>query len=205
VSERAGGHGRLRRDTDGCPDPDNDGDAVADAQDKCPRDPEDRDAFEDEDGCPELDNDKDGYVDAADKCPNEAGPPGDDGCPPRYTFIKVTEERIEIKQTIFFQTAKAVIMRKSYPLLDEVAAALKSRPTMKVRVEGHTDSQGNRLLNVRLSQARADSVKAYLLGHGIAIDRLESKGFGPDQPIESNKTAAGREKNRRVDFVIVER
>jgi OmpA-OmpF porin, OOP family len=191
-------------DDDGCPDPDNDQDGVLDAQDQCPKEKEDRDGFQDDDGCPDPDNDKDGYLDAVDKCPNEAGPPGGDGCPQRYKFITVTPEKIELRQTIYFQTTKAVIMSKSYPLLDEVAAALKAAPRIKVRVEGHTDGRGNRLLNTRLSQARADSVRAYLIGKGVAAERLEAKGFGPDQPIETNKTAAGREKNRRVEFVITE-
>ncbi len=191
-------------DSDGCPDPDNDQDGVLDAADKCPADKEDRDGFEDGDGCPDPDNDKDGVLDAADKCPNEAGPRDNDGCPQKFALIKITQGKIEIKQTIFFQTAKAVIMGKSYPLLDEVALALKGRPTMNVRIEGHTDSRGNRALNTRLSAARADSVRAYLVGKGIGADRLESRGFGPDQPIETNKTATGREKNRRVEFVITQ-
>lgn len=192
------------QDEDGCPDPDNDGDGVADAADKCPREAEDRDDFDDHDGCPDLDDDKDGIVDAADKCPRQAGPPGGEGCPAKYTFISITPEKIELRQTIFFQTAKAVIMNKSFALLDEVAHALKAHPKMRVRIEGHTDSRGNRSTNIRLSQARADSVRAYLAGHGIDRDRMDARGFGPDQPIETNKTAAGRETNRRVDFVITQ-
>jgi len=177
---------------------------TARAQDRCAAQAEDKDGFEDEDGCPEPDNDKDGYLDAADKCPNQVGQPGGDGCPGKFKFITVTAEKIELRQTIYFRTGKAEIMSKSYPLLDEVALALKGRPTMKVRIEGHTDSRGNRELNTQLSQARADSVMAYLVGHGVASDRLEARGFGPDQPIETNKTARGREKNRRVDFVITQ-
>jgi outer membrane protein OmpA-like peptidoglycan-associated protein len=192
------------QDDDGCPDLDDDGDGVPDAQDRCPRDAEDKDGFEDADGCPDPDNDKDGYPDGSDKCPNEPGPSGGDGCPGRYRFINVTSEKIELRQTVFFRTSKAEIMSKSYPLLDEVAAALQSRPALKVRVEGHTDSRGDRLLNTRLSQARADAVLAYLVGRGVAAQRLEARGFGPDQPIETNKTAAGREKNRRVEFVITQ-
>jgi outer membrane protein OmpA-like peptidoglycan-associated protein len=192
------------RDDDGCPDPDNDQDGVPDVRDKCPLEPEDKDGFQDADGCPDPDNDKDGYPDAKDKCPNEPGPPGGDGCPGKFKLINVTQERIELRQTIYFRTSKAEIMSKSFPLLDEVALALKGRPTMHVRIEGHTDSRGNRLLNTRLSQARADSVRTYLAGHGIAPDRMEAHGFGPDQPIETNKTAAGREKNRRVEFVITQ-
>lgn len=192
------------RDDDGCPDPDNDEDGVVDAQDRCAAQPEDKDGFEDDDGCPDPDNDKDGYLDAADKCPTQAGPPGGDGCPGKFKFINVTAERIELRQTIFFRTGKAEIMSKSFPLLDEVAQVLKGRSNMKVRVEGHTDSRGNRELNTALSQARASAVMAYLVGHGVASDRLEARGFGPDQPIETNKTALGREKNRRVEFVITQ-
>jgi OmpA-OmpF porin, OOP family len=192
------------KDEDGCPEPDNDEDGIADGRDKCPRELEDRDGFEDSDGCPDLDNDKDGYADAQDRCPNQAGPGGSDGCPVPYKHITVTAEKIELKQQIFFASSRAVILPRSYPLLDEVVAALKARPTMNVRVEGHTDSRGNAALNTRLSQARADAVRAYLAGHGVGQDRLEARGFGPSQPIETNKTAAGREKNRRVDFVITE-
>jgi outer membrane protein OmpA-like peptidoglycan-associated protein len=183
---------------------DNDKDGILDAADKCPNEPEDFDGFEDEDGCPDPDNDQDGVPDGTDKCPNEPGPASNDGCPPKFEFITVTQEKIELKQAIFFQTAKAVIMAKSFGLLDEVAVVLRSRPSMQVRIEGHTDSRGGHAYNVRLSQARADSVKAYLVGKGIGSDRLEAKGYGPDQPIDNNKTAAGRERNRRVEFMITQ-
>ena len=85
-----------------------------------------------------------------------------------------------------------------------MVAALKSRPSMQVRIEGHTDIRGGRAYNLRLSQSRADSVKAYLVGKGISSDRMDAKGYGPDQPIENNKTAAGRERNRRVEFMITQ-
>jgi outer membrane protein OmpA-like peptidoglycan-associated protein len=191
-------------DADGCPDPDNDKDGVLDAMDRCPTEKEDTDGFEDGDGCPDVDNDKDGLLDGEDKCPLEAGLRLHGGCPQKFSFITVTEEKIELKQQIFFQTAKATILPKSFPLLDEVAQVLKGRPTMKVRIEGHTDSRGSRTTNVRLSQARADAVRTYLAGHGVEAARLEARGFGPDQPIETNRTAAGREKNRRVEFVITQ-
>jgi outer membrane protein OmpA-like peptidoglycan-associated protein len=187
------------------PDPlaDRDGDGVPDVKDHCPDEPEDRDGFEDEDGCPDPDNDKDGILDTKDKCPNEPGPESEGGCP-KFEHIKVTEEKIELKQAIFFQTAKSVIMPKSFGLLDEVVAVLSARPNMRVRIEGHTDSRGTRPYNLRLSQARAESVKAYLVGKGISSDRMEAKGYGPDQPIDNNRTAAGRERNRRVEFMITQ-
>lgn len=189
-------------DEDGCPDPDNDKDGILDVDDKCPNEAEDADGFEDEDGCPDPDNDKDGIPDTSDKCPNEAGPASNDGCPPKFNLISVTRDKIELKQAIFFQTGQSVILAKSNGLLGEVAAALLARPTMRVQIEGHTDNRGGRSFNLRLSQARADSVKAYLVSKGIASDRMESKGYGPDQPIDSNKTIAGRERNRRVEFMI---
>ena len=189
-------------DDDGCPDPDNDKDGIPDTVDKCPNEPEDFDGFEDEDGCPDPDNDQDGVLDATDRCPNEPGPASNDGCPQKFEFISITQEKIELKQAIFFQTAKAVIMPKSFGLLDEVAAAHSARPSMQVRIEGHTDTRGGHVYNVRLAQARADAVKAYLVGKGIGSDRMEAKGYGPDKPIDTNRTAAGRERNRRVEFMI---
>jgi len=190
------------QDEDGCPDPDNDTDGIADANDKCPNDPEDRDGFEDEDGCPDPDNDKDGVLDVADKCPNDPGPPENNGCPKKYEHIVVTQEKIELKQKIFFDTDKSTIQPRSYGLLDEIASVLRGRASMTVRIEGHTDSRGTRKHNLALSQARAGSVRQHLIGLGIDPARMEAQGYGPDQPIETNKTAAGREKNRRVEFFI---
>ena len=183
---------------------DRDGDGITDDIDKCPNEPEDKDGFQDEDGCPDPDNDKDGVLDAADKCPNEPGPPDNNGCPKKFEHIVVTNDKIELKQKIFFETDKAVIMPRSFGLLDEIASVLKSRATMRVRIEGHTDSRGSAPHNLKLSQARADSVRQYLIGLGIDGSRMEAQGFGAGQPIETNKTAAGRERNRRVEFFITQ-
>ena len=184
--------------------PDTDGDGILDKNDKCPTEPEDKDGFEDADGCPDPDNDKDGVLDAADKCPNDPGPPDNDGCPKKYEHIVVTQEKIELKQKIFFDTNKATIQARSFSLLDEIASVLRARPSMTVRIEGHTDSRGTHAHNVQLSAARAESVRQHLVGLGIDVSRMEAKGYGPDQPIETNKTAAGREKNRRVEFFITQ-
>jgi len=189
-------------DEDGCPEKDNDKDGIEDSRDRCPSEAEDADGFEDEDGCPDRDNDADTIDDTADKCPNEPGPVATGGCPQQFKLIEVKGDKIELLQKIFFDTAKATIQPRSFALLDEVAEVFRARQTLRVRIEGHTDSRGKRPLNLRLSQARADSVRARLIGLGIAGDRMESVGFGPDQPIETNRTAAGRERNRRVEFVI---
>jgi outer membrane protein OmpA-like peptidoglycan-associated protein len=218
------------QDADGCPDPDNDNDGILDKDDKCPNEPEDKDGFEDEDGCPDPDNDKDGILDTDDKCPNEAGPKENGGCPdkdkdgdgvvdrldkcpeqpgpadndgcPKPKFIVVTKEKIELKQKVHFATNKSTIYPDSFPMLTEVAEVLKSRPEIKVRIEGHTDSRGTLKHNMVLSQDRAESVKAFLVNHGVEPERMEARGFGPTQPIDDNRTSKGRENNRRTEFII---
>jgi OmpA-OmpF porin, OOP family len=218
------------QDEDGCPDPDNDGDGILDKDDKCPLEPEDKDGFEDEDGCPEPDNDKDGLTDAEDKCPNEAGPKENGGCPdkdsdgdkvvdrldkcpdvpgepdndgcPKQKYIVVTKEKIELKQKVHFATNASRIMPDSFAMLDEIADVLKKRPEIRVRIEGHTDSRGGMKHNMKLSQARADSVRFYLMKGGVDPTHMEARGFGPTQAIADNRTEKGREQNRRVEFII---
>src|SRR5439155_5187148 len=198
------------QDDDGCPDPDNDNDGIPDAFDNCPNEPEDIDQFEDEDGCPDPDNDHDGIPDKDDKCPNEPetinGYQDEDGCPDKGppSKVKIENGQIVILEKIFFDTDKAKIKPKSYGLLDQVAQVIKGHPEFKIRIEGHTDSQGSDAHNTKLSQERADSVRTYLIKKAIAPERLMSVGYGPSQPIADNKTKAGREANRRVEFHIVE-
>jgi len=192
------------QDEDGCPDPDNDNDGIPDIRDQCPNDPEDKDGFQDEDGCPDPDNDKDGIADKDDKCPNEYGVPPD-GCPKKYALVVVTEKKIELKQTVYFDFNKATIKPVSFALLDEVAQAMKDNPKIKVEVQGHTDSVGDDNYNLKLSQKRAESVRIYLIKKGIASDRMEPKGYGETVPIADNRTKEGRDQNRRVEFVITER
>jgi outer membrane protein OmpA-like peptidoglycan-associated protein len=183
---------------------DKDHDGILDNVDKCPNDPEDKDGFEDADGCPDPDNDKDGVPDVSDQCPLEPGPPDNHGCPKKFEHIVVTQDKIELRQKIFFETDKAVIMPRSFGLLDEIGSVLRARPTMRVRIEGHTDARGSAAHNMKLSQSRAESVRQHLIGLGIESGRMDPQGFGSQQPIETNKTAAGRERNRRVEFIITQ-
>ncbi|WP_233612040.1 Ig-like domain-containing protein [Corallococcus sp. AB045] len=205
-------------DDDGCPDTkpvppppapvDTDGDGLMDPDDKCPNAPEDFDGFQDEDGCPDPDNDKDGIPDTADKCPLEPetinGVDDEDGCPDKGKVkVLVEGERILILEKVYFATNKDVILPRSFPILKQVAAVLRANPQVELlRVEGHTDSQGNDAANLDLSKRRAASVKTFLVNEGIAGERLESEGFGESKPVDTNKTAAGRENNRRVEFNI---
>jgi outer membrane protein OmpA-like peptidoglycan-associated protein len=192
------------QDEDGCPDLDNDADGLADKVDQCPNDAEDKDGFEDDDGCPDVDNDKDSFADKDDKCPNEFGV-APDGCPKKYVNVVVTQTKIEIKQTIFIEINKATNNSDSIALHNQVAQALKDNPTIKVEIQGHTDSVGNDKFNLKLSQKRAESVRTYLIKQGITSDRMTAKGYGENVPIADNRTGDGRAQNRRVEFVITER
>ncbi|MEE2789615.1 MAG: OmpA family protein [Myxococcota bacterium] len=196
-------------DDDGCPDltKDRDGDGFLDEVDGCPDKPEDKDGYQDEDGCPDTDNDKDRIPDVVDRCPDEPedydGDADEDGCPDIYKTIVIRDDRIELKQKVYFATDKARILSKSFDLLNEVASALKDRSSIKVRIEGHTDSVGSASYNKTLSLRRAKSVRKYLVKKGIDGSRMAAEGLGEERPIEDNRTSEGRAANRRVEFHIV--
>lgn len=185
---------------------DGDGDGVLDMHDRCPGELEDHDGFRDDDGCVEFDNDQDGIVDDLDECPEQPEEPGGDldGCPSR-TFVTIVDGEIQIFGKVQFKTGSAEIDQKSDPLLDQIAAAMTSNPgAARIRIEGHTDGSGDAAINQRLSEDRARSVERALIQRGVADDRLETRGYGESRPAAPNRTAAGRAKNRRVEFIIVE-
>ncbi|MCA9582103.1 MAG: OmpA family protein [Myxococcales bacterium] len=188
-------------DLDGCPEPDNDLDAILDERDNCANEAEDHDDFEDDDGCPDLDNDADTLSDVEDDCPDEPGPVENRGCPRVYKDVVVTKEAIRISQKIYFEFNKATLQARSYPILNTVAQVLKDYPKVTIDIQGHTDSRGSDKYNMKLSSERAASVRAYLLGQGIDPNRMTSTGYGETRPVEPNTTAAGREANRRVEFL----
>jgi outer membrane protein OmpA-like peptidoglycan-associated protein len=190
----------------GCPPPDTDGDKVPDTSDACPDIPGVATSDPATNGCP-PDTDGDGIRDDKDACPLEKGKedpdPKKNGCP---VAVRVTETEIIILQQVQFDTGKATIRSVSDPLLDEVAGVLKDHPEiLKIQVQGHTDIRGGRMFNIKLSQDRSDSVMKALVQRGIAPERLQAKGYGPDVPIGDNKTEEGRQKNRRVQFNILEK
>ncbi len=189
------------QDGDGCPEPDNDLDTIVDAADRCPLEPEDRDGFQDADGCPDLDNDGDNIPDTSDRCPNEPGPADEQGCPRVYRDVEVTSTGIVIHQTIYFEFNRATIRSVSFPILDTVAQVMRDFPDISVEIQGHTDDRGRDDYNMRLSQERAESVRQYLIQRGIAPERLTARGYGETRPIDTNRTPAGRARNRRGEFV----
>lgn len=184
-------------DDDGCPDtPDKDGDGLVDSQDKCPNEPEDLDKFQDGDGCPDLDNDGDGIPDDIDKCPNQAenmnGFEDTDGCP------DIAPK--QVLKGVNFASGKSDILPGSTSVLDEVAGILRSDPSIRVEIQGHTDSQGSASYNQDLSDRRAKSVMEYLIQKSVNAGQLSAKGYGESNPVADNSTEIGRLQNRRVEL-----
>ncbi len=185
-----------------------DRDGTPDAADRCPMSAEDRDGFEDDDGCPEPDNDGDGVDDKADKCPFEAetinGNRDEDGCPdPGAAVVHVKKGAVVLDERVQFKTASAALQPVSFKLLKQVAAVLKANRSLSIEIQGHTDDVGSAAANIKLSQKRAETIRAFLNKAGIAPARLVAKGYGPRRPRASNVTAEGREQNRRVEFLII--
>lgn len=188
----------------GCP-PDQDGDGIIDGEDACPSVPGPRRDDPKTNGCPDSDGDE--IPDPVDACPQEKGVPSNNpeknGCP---SVVVVTEKEIVILQRVEFDVNRATIKPVSDSLLDEVAQTLKDYPEiLKIEIQGHTDNTGNAANNKRLSQQRAESVQAAMVSRGVEATRMTAVGYGQDVPIDSNDTAEGKQKNRRVQFKILER
>lgn len=203
----------------GCPDAD--GDGITDAEDKCPDvkgtkelngcvdtdgdgiiDPNDdcptEKGLKELNGCP--DKDSDGIADKDDKCPDVAGIAANKGCPE----IKEEVKQLFTKalQGIQFETGKDVITKGSYAILDNVVKVMVENPAYLLDINGHTDNVGDSNKNKTLSQNRANAVLNYLVSKGVASSRLKATGFGDTIPVGDNKTAAGKAKNRRVEFKV---
>lgn len=162
-----------------------------------------------------MDSDKDGVADYLDKCPNTPDTVKVDGSgcplpkmapppPPAQTVIITEEDRRIVSDAIKnleFETGKSTIRERSYSSLDRVAEILVKK-NFSLKLAGHTDNVGSDASNLKLSKDRAESVKAYLVSKGANPSRIEATGYGESQPIASNKTAAGRQQNRRVEFTL---
>lgn len=193
-------------DYDGCPDLDNDKDGVPDAQDKCPNLAEDRDSFEDADGCPDPDNDQDKIPDINDKCPTNPetynGFEDGDGCPdlgPGHSETAPLERRTLVRSA-HFQGNTAQLLPESFPALDSLAARILATPGVMVEVRGYWDGAAAELDGMRSSEARAQAVRTYLVSKGVPADQILARGLGGRDPIEPNRTAAGRQRNRRIEL-----
>lgn len=107
-------------------------------------------------------------------------------------------------QRIEFEPEKATFKPVSLPVLESVLTLLQQAPHLKVRVEGHTDNYGDEGFNRQMSGTRAQATAKWLISRGVAADRLDAVGFGPDRPLVPNTTSAGRARNRRVEFIVHE-
>ena len=147
-------------------------------------------------------------IDSAEPQPDEPKEPSvqREQAPIEAIEARITDKKIVISGKVMFEYNRAVIKSASHGLLNGVAKALKKHPEIiKIRIEGHTDSDGNAKYNRQLSKKRAKSVMEYLVKAGINENRMSASGYGEEMPIASNDSDEGKEKNRRVEFTIIER
>lgn len=188
------------REHGGCTAPDRDGDGIPDASDRCPAES----GLKENGGCPDKDGDGDGIIDRLDRCPGQPETRNsyqdEDGCPD--VVPAAVAKFTGAIQGVSFKTNQAVLTKESLPTLDRAVAVLREYASVRLEIAGHTDDSGKADKNRELSQARAEAVRAYLIKQGVDGARLTSVGYGPDKPVASNDTTAGRAKNRRVEFVL---
>jgi outer membrane protein OmpA-like peptidoglycan-associated protein len=184
----------------GCPDIDNDG--IINSLDSCLAEAGPASTF----GCPDTDND--GVADKYDNCPTEAGTPENYGCPsldPSLVILNEEEKKVlnEAFSSLEFKTGTAKIEESSLASLTELSQLFVAKPSYNLEISGYTDNVGNAAKNKKLSQDRANAVKAFISAQGVDASRLKATGYGSSKPIADNKTPEGRQKNRRVEFKIV--
>jgi outer membrane protein OmpA-like peptidoglycan-associated protein len=188
-------------DPEGCSSSqkDDDKDLVMNSADQCADTP--AGAPVDPRGCP-RDSDADGITDALDQCPGTPNGQAVDekGCP---VLFQPGAKTVAL-QGVTFATGKASLTPESEVVLRDVARQLAASPGTRVQVSGYTDNSGSRATNTRLSQQRAEAVERFLEANGVSPAQVTAKGFGPANPVASNKTAAGRAKNRRVELTRIE-
>ncbi|WP_437806587.1 OmpA family protein [Sorangium sp. So ce1078] len=203
----------------GCP-LDTDGDGLQDSLDFCPKEPGPADDRGMKPGCPApppppppppvTDADGDGILDPDDACPREKGATSEDatarGCP---KLVRVQGEEIVLLEPIGWKGVQALqpaIDPRSVPALEEMAAVIQDHPEWaRIEVQAHTDSTGDAKFNEMISAARAEAVCKWLVAKGIVTERLVAKGYGASKPIADNGKAEGREMNRRVQLLVLER
>ena len=146
---------------------------------------------------PPGDEDHDGVLDNVDKCP---------GTPPGVAVdaFGCTRKGSITLDGVTFEFNSARLTPSSRSVLDPIATDLKKYPRLKIELQGHTDSSGSDKYNLKLSQQRADAVRAYLVEQGVPAERLTARGYGESQPVEDNKTEAGRALNRRVVMSVLD-
>jgi len=182
------------KELNGCPDADADG--IADAKDGCPQVA----GPAANNGCPWPDTDGDSVLDKDDQCVDVAGTVANNGCP-EATEVVVAKLNAYAK-TILFDSGKASFKEQAYSALTAMNAIFKEYPTAKFDLGGYTDSAGSLKNNQKLSENRVNAVRDWFVSNGIKADRLTATGFGEANPIDTNRTRAGRANNRRVEVKL---
>ncbi|MFK5889605.1 MAG: OmpA family protein [Flavobacteriaceae bacterium] len=178
---------------------DTDGDGVCDENDLCPTEP----GPEDNEGCPYTDTDGDGVLDKDDKCVDAPGPAVNGGCPDKVITEDAERKLNEFAKTILFNTNEYTFKEGVTEQLDEIVFIMNQYKAAEFHIEGHTDSAGSSLSNLKLSDNRANAVRKYFIAHGISSKRLTAQGYGEEKPIDTNRTPEGRENNRRVTLTVI--
>jgi outer membrane protein OmpA-like peptidoglycan-associated protein len=181
---------------DGCPVPDADKDGINDEDDKCPA----VSGLARYNGCPVPDSDGDGINDEDDKCKDVPGVASQQGCP--EISDAVIKKLDFAAKNILFESGSAKLKSSSFKGLNEVVKILEENPDVNISIDGHTDNTGTAEKNMVLSQSRADAVKSFLAGKGVAESRTTATGHGQEEPVADNKTTAGKAKNRRVELKL---
>lgn len=181
------------------PEPDPDGDGLAGSSDRCPDAPEDCDGRDDADGCPDPDDDQDGVADVCDACPEERGT-APDGC---AHLVIVEQAQIRILRGAWFARNSVALTPTSRPQLDEVAQVLVDQPRIRrVAVEGHATRDERD--PGRLSARRAEAVRDYLVARGVDAARLEAQALADTRPVAAPNETRAAERNRRVEFRVLD-
>ena len=185
-------------DNNGCPWGDKDGDDIIDKLDACP---DEAGPIENK-GCPYRDSDGDGVLDKDDDCIDQIGTVANNGCP-EEVMEELQKTMDDFARVILFNPGRATLKAESADVLFEIIAVLNEYPNAKFTIEGHTDSIGSYELNQKLSEDRANAVKAFFVKNGIDPGRLIAIGYGEKRPIATNMYKAGRAQNRRVEINLI--
>lgn len=175
---------------------DTDGDGIRDDDDECPYIRGSVAAK----GCP--DSDGDGIIDSKDRCPMEPGPSSNSGCPVRQAVGE--SNLIRNFNNIEFETGKAKVKTADiYDIIEYAIDVMYEFPGSRIILSGHTDSEGDALSNMKLSEMRNEVVKRYLIRHGINENRIQTINYGETMPLTDNRTEEGKARNRRVEINII--